>query len=110
MNNKAEIEVKINVDQTELNEAIEKVKWLEQFVRYHNHYVTQKLRNQLERKNKALSKALNVLNAFDYCPLTYFEMIGDNSKYEDVKRVLDCENCCEDNYRKCWERWLLDEE
>ena len=104
------IEIKINVDQTELDEALEKYKELERIKRLYDHSVSQKLRNQLERKNKALSKALDVLNAFDYCPLTYFEMVEDNSKYEDVKRVIDCENCCEDNYQTCWRRWLLDEE
>ena len=98
------IEIKINVDQTELDEALAKAKKLEQFERYHNHCVAQKLRNQLEKQNKALDLAVNVISDFiDACPYSLFE-----DRQEQIEELLKCENCVDD-YEGCWKRFLTDE-
>ena len=109
MNNKATVEVEIKVDQTELDKAIEKAKWLEQFEKEHSLDTAQNLRRILKRKNKALSKAIQTLRKYDFCPLTYFKMVEDKDAYREAKKKIDCKNCIED-HEKCWLRFLLDEE
>lgn len=106
----AEIEVMVKVDQTELDEAIEKAKWLKRFEKDHELDTAQNLRRILKRKDKALSKAINVLMAYDYCPLTYFEMIEDEECYKSVEEKINCKEDCLERRRECWRRWLLDEE
>lgn len=104
------IEIEVKVDQTELDEAIEKAKWLERFEKEHSLDTAQNLRRILKRKNEALNKAIKVLMAYDYCPLTYFEMIEDEERYKSVDEKINCKKDCLERRKECWWRYLSDEE